>query len=175
MKEKILELRNQGKTYDEIQNILGCSKSTISYYCGEGQKDKAYNRVKKKREDKFYEKIDRFKSRNTNLKFRDFQRRDGSNKLTNQQEKNFTVEEAKKKIGENPICYLTGQKIDLNNPKEYHLDHVLPVEKGGKNTLDNMDLLKSEINKMKSNLTIEELINNCVLILSHNGYEVKKL
>ena len=33
MKEKIIELRKNGKTYNEIKLILGCSKSTISYHC----------------------------------------------------------------------------------------------------------------------------------------------
>ena len=40
MKEKILQLRNEGKTYKQIQEILKCSKSTISYHCGVGQKEK---------------------------------------------------------------------------------------------------------------------------------------
>lgn len=33
LKEKILELRNEGKNYNEISEILGCSKSTISFHC----------------------------------------------------------------------------------------------------------------------------------------------
>lgn len=33
MKEDILKLRKEGKSYNEIKNILGCSKSTISYHC----------------------------------------------------------------------------------------------------------------------------------------------
>lgn len=33
MKEKILELRKNGLSYDEIQKKLGCAKSTISYHC----------------------------------------------------------------------------------------------------------------------------------------------
>lgn len=33
MKEKILELRRLGKTYNEIHRILKCAKSTISYHC----------------------------------------------------------------------------------------------------------------------------------------------
>lgn len=49
MKDDILKLRNEGKSYNEIKKILGCSKSTISYYCGEGQKEKNYLRVKKNR------------------------------------------------------------------------------------------------------------------------------
>ena len=33
MKEKILKLRLEGKTYNEIQKELNCAKSTISYHC----------------------------------------------------------------------------------------------------------------------------------------------
>lgn len=33
MKEEILKLRNEGKTYNEIIDILNCSKGTISYHC----------------------------------------------------------------------------------------------------------------------------------------------
>jgi DNA-binding CsgD family transcriptional regulator len=33
LKEKILKLRSENKTYDEIKNLLGCSKATISYHC----------------------------------------------------------------------------------------------------------------------------------------------
>ena len=31
--EKIIELRNTGKTYKEITEILGCALSTVSYHC----------------------------------------------------------------------------------------------------------------------------------------------
>lgn len=44
MKEQILKLYRQGKSYREIQGILGCSKGTISFHCGEGQKRKSYIR-----------------------------------------------------------------------------------------------------------------------------------
>ena len=49
MKDKILKLRDEGKTYNEIKEILGCSKGTISYYCGDGQKEKSKIRRKKRR------------------------------------------------------------------------------------------------------------------------------
>ena len=52
MKEQILKLRNEGKTYSEIRKELNCSLSTISYHCGDNQKQMAYNRVLKKRKDK---------------------------------------------------------------------------------------------------------------------------
>lgn len=44
MKEQILNLRKEGKTYNEIIEIVGCSKSTVSYHCGEKQKEKSKNR-----------------------------------------------------------------------------------------------------------------------------------
>jgi DNA-binding CsgD family transcriptional regulator len=40
VKEKILELKKEGKSYRQIQKILNCSKGTISYHLGENQKEK---------------------------------------------------------------------------------------------------------------------------------------
>ena len=45
-KEKILELRSQGLSYEEIKNRLGCSKGTIAYHCGNHQKEKNKDRYK---------------------------------------------------------------------------------------------------------------------------------
>lgn len=44
MKEKILKLRDEGKTYQEIVRELGCSKSTVSYHCGDNQREKSSKR-----------------------------------------------------------------------------------------------------------------------------------
>ena len=49
MKERILKLRNEGKTYNEIKKLTGASKGTISYHCGEGQKGKTIKRLHKLR------------------------------------------------------------------------------------------------------------------------------
>lgn len=44
MKNEILRLRSEGKTYNEIVAILGCSKGTVSYHCNQGRKVKSrYN------------------------------------------------------------------------------------------------------------------------------------
>ena len=48
-KENIFKLRAEGKSYREIQAILGCSKGTIAFHLGEGQKEKYYKRTKDKR------------------------------------------------------------------------------------------------------------------------------
>jgi CRISPR/Cas system Type II protein with McrA/HNH and RuvC-like nuclease domain len=192
MKEQILKLREEGKTYNEIMSILGCSKSTISYYCGENQKEKTKNRTNKRRENVLLAKVERFKHRKKNDKevvdknnktrkdvvesIRKFQKRengistDGINKdllLT------FTWEDVLEKYGENTFCYLSGEPINLyvNN---YNLDHIIPSSKGGDNTLNNMGITHEIVNKMKGDLTPDELIIWCISIIEYNGYNVTK-
>lgn len=60
MKEKILELRKLGFSYNEISKKLNCSKSTISYHCSkiETNDEKIKNNVKLK--NKKQEKTDSF-------------------------------------------------------------------------------------------------------------------
>lgn len=50
MKDKILQLYSEGKSYREIQRLLGCSKGTIAYHVGMGQKRKTLERTRTKRE-----------------------------------------------------------------------------------------------------------------------------
>ena len=49
LKEKILELRTLGYSCRKIAKDLNCSKSVVSYHCGDGQKEKAANHRKKYR------------------------------------------------------------------------------------------------------------------------------
>ena len=44
LKEKILELKAKGCSYNIIKEKLGCSKGTICYHVGVGQKDKTGKR-----------------------------------------------------------------------------------------------------------------------------------
>lgn len=49
MKEQILTLRSQGKTYRQIESILKCSRSLISYYINPDGKTKNSNRKNRNR------------------------------------------------------------------------------------------------------------------------------
>jgi len=44
MKQQILQLRAEGRSYNEIVNLLGCSKSTVAYHCSDNVKIKSLRR-----------------------------------------------------------------------------------------------------------------------------------
>jgi len=188
MKETILKLKSEGKSYKEIQKVLGCSKGTISYHCGDGQKEKTKIRRDKRRENIIKVKTDCFKYTNKKVKniikkdirsnkdvvesTRKFQKR-SKNKVDKNIDISFTWEDVIKKFGEKTVCYLSGEEIDLYE-NNYNFDHIIPASKGGLNTLDNLGILYEKVNTMKSDMTPEELIELCVKILKHNGYKVEK-
>jgi predicted transcriptional regulator len=47
--EQILNLHSQGRSYTQIAKELGCSKGTISYHCGKGQKTRHLERQRDRR------------------------------------------------------------------------------------------------------------------------------
>ena len=178
---KIIELRKKGYSYNKIMKELKCSKSTISYYLGNDQKEKALNRNKKttsKPEFVLQKKLYEFRYKDTLgkqvlSKVRDFQRREGS-KLSSTQKINFSFDDFLNKIGDNPTCYLSGESINLYESKSYNIDHIIPASKGGENTLENAGLISASINKMKSDNTVDEFLKKCIQVLEYNGYCVYK-
>jgi|TARA_B100001939_G_scaffold99219_1_gene85493 hypothetical protein len=87
--------------------------------------------------------------------------------------KNYTKKDVEDKvIGDEPICYLTGRKIDLYNTKSWQFDHILPKSRGGTGGIENMGIACYEANQAKGNLTVHETLQLCKEILEHNGYKV---
>lgn len=166
MKEKILELRRQGKTYNEIKDILNCSKGTISYYCGKDQKLKALMRSRKNRNKIKYKvrsKVDTYLSRTLKGAFNKkyITRNEEHELLTNM-------------ILQNPVCYLTGEKIDLSDSKSYSIDHIQPFSKSCNNSIDNAGLCISKANQSKADLSLEEYLKLCQKVLENFGFQVSK-
>jgi 5-methylcytosine-specific restriction endonuclease McrA len=162
MEKQILELRAQGKTYKEIMEVVGCSNSTVAYYCGEGQKEKTYLRNKNSRS-KIHNSI-----KNKIVSF-----------LTDRHTKKkdysaLDMETTYNMIFNTKVCYLSGRKIDLTDTGAYHLDHIIPFSKGGKSDFDNIGVTCKEANIAKSTLSIEDFILLCVDVCKHNGYNVEK-
>lgn len=177
MKEKIVELHSQGMSYNEISALLGCSKGTISYHVGEGQKEKTRDRqIRRRASNPIIRRTDAFKTndprRRTDVmqeseiksnhskrmkgKVEDFQRTG-----LVYDEKSFTSKDVMEMVGDNPVCHISGRSIDLLKPRTYQFDHIVPRSKGGGNTLDNLGIAATEANIAKSNLSMDELLDLC--------------
>jgi len=185
MREKILELRNQGQTYDQISTALGCSKSTVSYHCSLNGKKKVRDRVKKHRENShpLIRKIESFKARRAlKTKTEHFQCRASSEHPLRDLGKTrismrhvnltFKADDVIKKFGNNPKCNLTGREINWEDSSTYALDHIIPVASGGSNSLENLNLVCPEVNRAKSDLSMEDFLSLCKEVLEYNGYQV---
>lgn len=59
---KIIKLHNEGKSYNEICDLLGCSKSTISYWCN-SDVQKATKRRFHDRRNKIVKLVQKIKSK----------------------------------------------------------------------------------------------------------------
>lgn len=189
MKEKILKLRNEGKTYTQICKILNCSKGTVSYYCGEGQEEKTRERQRRRRKSNVLikktedfrneiagngrkEKVKSSKAKLIRHKADDFQRERVGGKIGRHLKKTFTYKDVTKKYGEETACYLTGRKINLQEPRTYNFDHIIPISKEGTNNFDNLGIACREANLAKSDMLVKEFLELCKDVLIHNGYKV---
>ena len=71
LRENILKLRNENKTYNEICQILKCSKGIVSYHCGKNQKQKHSLRQKNRRKDiVILRRVERFQNKTIKKDFR---------------------------------------------------------------------------------------------------------
>lgn len=173
-KKDILRLREQGCTYKEIQDKLGCSKSVISYHCGEGTEKKRVQERNRTERHKLSRKVSSFKCRASRTIFRaklkTFKRRSRKSRthtIVNNISEPFNTKDVLSKFEDNPVCYLTGTPIDLNKPETYHFDHIVPTSKGGTNDLSNLGICTREANYAKNDLSLDELYNLCEKILNH--------
>jgi 5-methylcytosine-specific restriction endonuclease McrA len=177
MKEKILQLRSEGKSYKEIVNILGCSSGTVAYHCGAGQKQKSIKRQQDNRKESVISsRVDHFQStKRIRTKSDDFQRERlrGTGKLGERNIK-FKWKDVIEKHGWETNCYLTGRKIDLKQPLTYQFDHIVPIGRGGESCLENLGITCQEANQAKANLEIANFLALCQEILLHHGYKVEK-
>ena len=159
--EQIKKLREEGKTYNQIKEILQCAKSTISYHLGDGQKEKSLNRLRKQRKlNPWLQKGEHFVT--------------DTHPSLESPPKRFSRRDLKKHLEGVDKCYLTGRKIDIMDPKSYHFDHITPKSKGGKSIFENLGVTTPEANQAKSDMTVEEFIELCKDVLTNFGYKVEK-
>lgn len=187
LKEDILKLRQEGKTYNQIVEILQCSKGSVCYYCGDNQKDKSTIRTRRHRKQlhPFTRKLQTFqkikksnKTKTINTLKQDkhpyYNKLHKFNGATMENIK-FSINDIISKYTENPKCYLTGDDININETRSYEFDHIIPSSRGGDNSLSNLGIATKQANQAKSNMTPDELIFLCKKILENNGYIVNKI
>jgi len=186
-KNDILKLRLDGKSYNEISSILGCSKTIVSYHLNETARHK--HKIQRAKSHPFQGKLYRFvrtdcgnkniayerkrkKTINDKLlaKIQTFHRIGGAGTMCDK--KTFTVQDIINKFGENVKCYLTGIDINIYETNTYQFDHIVPRSRGGQNTIDNLGIASKKANQSKNDMTVDEYINLCKMILEHNGYEI---
>jgi hypothetical protein len=80
---------------------------------------------------------------------------------------NFSADDIINKFGDEPTCYLTGVKIDIYATSSYHFDHIIPVSRGGSNTLDNLGICSKHVNLAKRDMTPDEFIFMCKQVVKH--------
>lgn len=171
IKEKIINLREKGLSYKQIKNQLDCSLGTIGYHCSDEQRHKTILRKRKSRKNNpLKTKISHFKEKTRQKKTQKHILQNTN--LAKPEETTFEESQLLEKIGENPVCYLTGRAIDLNDSKSYNLDHIIPRSKGGDNSLNNCQIACSAANRAKSDLSYEDFIQLCKDVVAH--YEKKK-
>jgi 5-methylcytosine-specific restriction endonuclease McrA len=173
LEQQVKDLRLQNFTYRQIAGKVGCSLGVIGSIL-DGTHI-AYG-TKEKKPPKKYVYVHNATptvKRIISLRLGNFRGRqkDGS---TGRKNSYLSTQAVLDKIGSNPICYLSGRSLDLNDRKSFALDHIIPATKGGDNSLDNLDIVHSDVNKAKNNLLNEEFIQLCLDVVTHNGYDCIK-
>lgn len=156
-KERILKLRKDGKTYNEIVDIVGCAKSTVSYYCGDSQPEKIKRRKSVLKLTEKYVlcgKIDLYLGRKN--KYQGYVKRGEDHKKIYQN------------IINNPYCYITGRKINLADSSSYSIDHIIPYSISKDNSINNAGLCCREANQAKSNMLLKDFLKLCNEIAKYN-------
>lgn len=90
-------------------------------------------------------------------------------------QKMFTTDEFIAKFNESPFCYITGRPIDINDTKNWNLDHIVPVSRGGDNSLENCGITCREANAAKNNMNYKEFVLFCQEVINHYNTHIGEL
>jgi len=183
---KIKALRLQGYSYKDIQNTLNCSLGTISYYLGKGQKEKTKKRranvphstyIHVKRINTFQNPIIRTQRKlnpKTSYTHRQMSKAISAKASKFQKNAAFNYKDVYAKYGDHFQCALTGRPLSWNKPQEYEYDHILPISRGGNSCIENLQIVCTDANRAKNDLTEEEFLDLCKEVVIHAGYKVWK-
>lgn len=176
-KNEILKLKNEGKTYNEIVKILGCTKSTISFHCNNNGlgvlKFEKLSDFDKLEMNSFYQN---HTVEETSFKFnvsagtvKNYCKKNGRGGLTTEEKKakrSEAVQKRRRKIKEMSIEYKGGccEKCGYNKCNralEFH--HINPEEK---------DFGIASNGYTRSWEKVKEELDKCILVCSNCHAEI---
>ncbi len=162
----IKRLRNKGYSYSQICKELKCAKSTVAYHLGDNEKTNSLNRLRKYRKNPLHRR---------SMEWEGFDKLKKSKNIWRAREEKNRAELIREyiKVKFNNKCYISGRELPDDFSK-IELDHIIPVSKNGSNDISNMGPTLRHSNAMKSDLTMDELLDLCKDTLEYHGYSVKK-
>ena len=202
LKHKIIELRQQGKTYKEIALILGCSKGIISFYCSDGKHDCSLehlkNEIKQYCKNRSIKKAAQFFgcSLSTIKKYKDKQIKKQKKTITINELKHFVISGYVTRLEPNGYLYVYCPMHPRVISKKYIAEHVLIMEShvgrfmekgelvhhkdGNKqnNNIQNLEIATSKCHVrwhgLCNGLTIDLFCSGCQKTFSRRKNQVKK-
>jgi len=150
--EMMKSLKLSGLSYRLIAEQIKCSIGTVKYHLDPNFKESVKKRHKMNTKKYYHMYKGKYCTCGLSKKVAFFFRKTG---------RKFTTKDLRNKLGDNPMCYLTGIPINLDKTETYQLDHIMPRSRGGDNSLENCGLVTKEINLAKSDKTPEEFIALC--------------
>ena len=169
MKDQIENLRKE-MTVKEIAAKLNCAESTIRRRL-DPEKDRTA-RAKSKTPAKTsiqtkQQRARRLKAHPYDAKIDKFMRETGKT-VYGVLKKNWSLDDVVKTFGENPVCYITGDVIDIKDSGSYCFDHIVSRFNKGSNELDNLGICTTDANYSKSRMTYDpQYIMFCLKVIKH--------
>ena len=69
-------------------------------------------------------------------------------------------------------CAISGQHLEPSNAS---LDHVLPISKGGKHEIDNVQWVHQDINRMKGDMTMADFVEMCRMVVDNTASDTPQV
>ena len=154
-KKQIIKLRKQGLSYRAIAKIVGCSRGIAHYYGGEGNKEKNNEQSRN-----YQRKWHPFKTKLITFK--------GKGNYKGDLQFEIELQQLISNFESNPICYLTGDIIDISKTNTYHFDHIIPIALGGSRTIDNLGIATKSANFAKRDMVLNDFILLCKKVVDRH-------
>jgi len=147
--------KNREDICNKVKEYYKNNKNKINEYSSNYNKQNS-QKIKAKRKEYTLKNKDKIKEQRQKYmlsdSYRIVRKKEKQNRRAKLKEHRISTIELKKFLNDKDSCYWCDAKIDKKIPYSYHLDHYVPLSKGGLNTIDNIVLSCPTCNMSKSNI-----------------------